>query len=108
MKFDYTETDVDGSFLDGEYGYIPGVEIDYRKSSADDSTVGFSFAYYSGEVDYDGALQSRDDPNIDGVPIQTDTDETVFVFTGYISQQIPQLDPRLSVYGTITYKQWNR
>jgi hypothetical protein len=111
MKFDYTETDVDGSFLDGEYGYIPGVEIDYRKSSADDSTVGFSFAFYSGEVDYDGALQDVSPPidtNIDGLAFKTDTDETVFAITGFFSRKTPQIDPHLSLFGKITYKQWSR
>lgn len=108
MKFDYTEKDTDGSFLDGEYGYIPGIGIDLQSPLAPGQAVGFAVELYSGTVNYDGAIQVPGDPNLDGLPIQSDTQETVSVLTGYFNTLISSGSPDLRLYGKFSYKRWQR
>jgi hypothetical protein len=70
MCFDYESTNVFGSTLDQETGYIPGFTVaalqPYRSIR---NTVEFSL--YGGDVDYDGQTQS-------GQPHQTTTEETIY------------------------------
>lgn len=108
MKFDYTERGEDGSFYDGEYGYIPGVELDFRKDQPNGSVLGFSFGYYNGTVDYDGAIQSQNNPNLDGLPFKSDTNEAVTTFMGYFSKPLSNSGTDLQIYGTFAYKIWER
>jgi hypothetical protein len=67
LAMDYTEYDSSGSFLDSEtsdYGDIAGFEIQYNYRFAngfaggDEDLIEFSFDYYNGKTDYNGALFS--------------------------------------------------
>ena len=111
MKFDYTEKDTDGTFFDGEYGYLPGVEINIQNKKSQGLMAGFAFGFFSGEVDYDGAIQDVEPPidaNIDGLPFQTNTNETITTFTGHLSTGIDTISPDLSLYGKLSFKRWER
>ena len=108
MNFDYEETDVDGSFLDGEYGNIPGFTVDYSRKLKSKAFARFSLEYYRGEVDYDGHLQDLSDPNVHMFPFKTQTEERIFTLSAYLSSQINKSNNPLSIYGSFSYKNWER
>jgi len=98
MNFDYEETDVSGSTLDQETGYIPGFTVaasqPYRSIH---NTVEFSL--YGGDVDYDGQTQA-------GQPHQTTTDETIYRLL-YELNWSPG-DSEGAFYGKAYWQQWDR
>ena len=108
MNFDYEETDTDGTFLDGEYGNIPGFTIDYSRKLQNKTLAKFSLEYYWGTVDYDGHLQSLTDPNVDMFPFKTRTEEKVLTLTAYLSSKLNKSENPLSIYGSFSYKNWER
>lgn len=110
MDFDYVETDVDGSFLDGESGVIPGIYIGFETQTAESEllTFGIAFEHYSGEVDYDGHIQTNPlNPRYEGLPLSTKTHENVNSIIVSLSRSFAQHRP-LSIYGTFTIKRWER
>jgi len=111
MNFEYVETADDGTFLDGEKGIIPGIRIELNVPMENQLNVGMVFEYFNGTVDYDGHLQSLEDPpdlNIDMLPFETETSETVISFSGYLSKQLSPTYPHLAFYGAFTIKAWER
>ena len=107
MSFNYEETDVDGSFLDGEHGDIPGVKLSIEELDQEYLfSLGLALEYYAGNVDYTGFIQSTN-IRYDGLPLSTTTDQIIFSFSTYIKKPILS-DPNLFVYGNLTYKKWER
>ena len=111
MNFDYEETDIDGTFLDGEYGDIYGFSIDYSRNLRNNMLARFSLEYFRGVVDYDGHLQSALDPpdlNVQMFPFKSETEETVLTLSAYLAGQIIPSIKGLSIYGKFSYKNWGR
>jgi len=111
MSFDYVETAEDGTFLDGEKGIIPGISIELKVPMENHINVGMTFEYFNGTVDYDGHVQSLENPpdlNIDMLPFKTETAESVFSFSGYLTKELSPTYPNLSLYGAFTIKSWER
>ena len=106
MNFDYVETDIDGTFLDGENGNIPGIYIGLDVQTHKFLTVGLAFEHFSGEVDYDGHIQSND-PRYDGLPLQSKTNQNITAITGSLRTLLDNDSP-LAFYGTFTIKRWER
>jgi hypothetical protein len=106
MNFDYVETDPDGQFLDGEYGNIPGVDIAWEVKTRESFSLGFEFALYSGEVDYDGHINSID-PAYDRLPLQSKTDQSVSSLAGVLRHPFSN-NPNLAFYGKLMLKRWER
>ena len=106
MNFDYVETDIDGTFLDGENGNIPGIYLGLDIQTSKLLTVGLAFEHYSGEVDYDGHIQSSD-PAYNGLPLQSKTDQNIIAITGSLRRSFENNTP-LAFYGTLTIKRWER
>ena len=98
MYFDYEETDVSGSSLNQETGFIPGLTVaasqPYRSIH---NTVEFSL--YGGDVDYDGETQA-------GQPHQTTTEETIYRLLYRLSWS-PE-DSEGAFYGKAYWQQWDR
>ncbi|WP_455209418.1 hypothetical protein [Kaarinaea lacus] len=106
MNFDYVETGPDGKFLDGEKGNIPGVLIGLELDTSGSMSFGFQFEHYSGEVDYDGHIQSTD-PAYDELPMQSKTDQSVTSFAGVLKHTLAD-NPNFAVYGMLILKRWER
>jgi hypothetical protein len=98
MYFDYEETDVFGSTLNQETGFMPGFTVaasePYRSLH---NTVEFSL--YGGDVDYDGQTQA-------GQPHQTTTEETIYRLLYKLSWS-PE-DTEGAFYGKAYWQQWDR
>ncbi len=108
MNFDYVETDVDGSFLDGEKGDIPGIFFGFETKSTELLTFGIAFERYKGEVDYEGHIQTNPlDLRYEGLPLSTKTDQNITSLIASLSYSLAQHRP-LSIYGTFTIKRWER
>jgi len=107
MNFHYEETGVDGSFLDGEYGDIPGVQLSIKRMDQESLfSVALALEYYAGNVDYTGFVQSTD-TRYDGLPLSTTTDQNVLSLSATIEKSFIH-SPYLSIYGKLTYKNWDR
>jgi len=107
MSFNYEETDVDGSFLDGEHGEIPGIKLSIEELDQEYMfSLGLALEYYAGNVDYTGFVQSTN-PRYDGLPLSTTTDQTIFSFSTYVKKPVFD-NPYFFVYGNVTYKKWER
>ena len=98
MHFDYEETDIAGSILNQETGYIPGLTLaashPYRSIY---NTVEFSV--YGGQVDYDGQTQT-------GQAHQTTTEQTIYRILYRLSWS-PQ-NTEGAFYGKAYWQQWDR
>ena len=115
MYFDYEETDVFGSSLNRETGFMPGFTVaasqPYRNTR-----ITVEFSLYDGDVDYDGKTQA-------GRPHQTTTEETIYrvlyrldwspmgttdVFYGkaYLQQWDRNIQPNDGVQGLFERYQW--
>ena len=98
MYFDYEETDLDGSTLNTETGFIPGVSV--AVSSPHRRIIhSLEFSLYSGDVNYDGQTQA-------GVPHQTTTEQTIYRLQYRFSGSLESTDADL--YGKIYWQQWDR
>jgi len=106
MNFDYVETSVDGSFLDGEHGDIPGIKLSIEANDDPAFTLGLALEYFAGNVDYDGQIGSFD-ARYNGLPLSTTTDQKIFSFSTFINQQVVY-SPNVFFYGNLTYKKWER
>jgi len=107
MRFDYEETDIDGAFLDGEYGEIPGVKLSIEEEDKERQfSLGLALEYYAGNVDYTGFIQSTN-ARYDGLPLSTTTDQKILSFSTYIKKSLFK-DPYFFVYGNLAYKNWER
>lgn len=102
LDFTYKEfDDTDGSILDREDGWIPGLVFGFREHRG--PWFGhFDASLHYGEVDYDGHTQ-------DGVPARTDTDERIvdasFRFGYWFGAEG---EPRIAPYGGFGYRHWRR
>ena len=96
LYFDYQEFSDTGTSLNHETGFIPGINLNYSKKNNN-----LGFIVYSGTIDYDGQTQS-------GSPHQTDTDETLYIFT--YRQLFPFNDglDKNNYYAEINYQFWER
>jgi hypothetical protein len=106
MNFDYVETDVDGGFLDGERGDIPGIKLGIDAKDSPFFTLGLVVEYFAGNVDYDGHIESLDS-RYDGLPLSTTTDQKIFSFSAALKQRVIN-DPEIFLYGNLSYKKWER
>ena len=98
MYFDYEETDLDGSRLNTETGFIPGASIAASGLHRGiDHAVEFSL--YGGDVNYDGQTQA-------GTPHQTTTEQTIYRLQYRFSGTLETTDADL--YGKIYWQQWDR
>jgi hypothetical protein len=98
MHFDYEETDLAGSTLNQETGYIPGFSIGASRPWLN-TGHSIEFSLYGGGVDYDGQTQG-------GQPHQTTTEQTIYRFL-YRLGWSPQ-DTDGGFYGEIYWQQWDR
>lgn len=98
MYFEYEETGDDGSRLNKETGYIPGVSVAasqlYRGI-----THNIEYSFYGGDVDYDGQTQT-------GIPHQTRTDQRIYRLQYRFSGSLESTDADL--YGKVYWQQWDR
>ena len=104
LRFDYAEY-LDGQFLDGETGLLPGFYTSYATDIGDQSYLKFAGTYHFGEVDYDGQTQGA------GIPIQSTSDadivDTYFVYGRWLNKRATTAFP-YSVYGGLGYRYWRR
>ncbi len=98
MYFDYEETDIDGSRLNTETGFIPGFSIAASRPSRS-ARHSLEFSLYGGDVNYDGQTQA-------GVPHQTTTEQTIYRLQYRVSSSLETTDADL--YGKIYWQQWDR
>jgi hypothetical protein len=98
MHFDYEETDLSGSTLNQETGFIPGITL-----AAIQPYFGiensFEFSMYGGQVDYDGQTQ-------DGQPHQTTTEQSIYRLLYKLSWS--PLSTEAAFYGKTYWQQWDR
>lgn len=76
LRFEYSEHDDRGAFLDGEHGWLPAVAGEVEVRSGGLFARG-SARLAQGSVTYHGQTQSPD-PTLDALPLRSDT-ETTFV-----------------------------
>ena len=102
MKFDYTEFDTNGAWLDDEIGVLPGLLLGgtlywthYYAS--------VEFNYFSSEVDYRGQTQSKD-PALSGLPINSRSDADIIDIKAIAGYQFSSLN----LYGGLGYYYWRR
>ena len=104
LSFDYAEY-LDGQFLDGETGLLPGFYASYAKDIGVQSYIKFAGTYHLGEVDYDGETQGA------GIPIQSTSDadivDTYFVYGRRLNNGAKTAFP-FGVYGGLGYRYWRR
>ena len=98
MYFDYEETDIFGSTLNQETGWIPGFTVAASQPyHSIRNTVEFSL--FGGTVDYDGRTQA-------GVPHQTTTEEIIYRIL-YLFSWSPESSEG-DFYGKAYWQQWDR
>ena len=98
MYFDYEETDINGSTLNQETGFIPGISV--AASRPYRSIVhSLEFSAYGGEVNYDGQTQA-------GQPHQTTTEQSIYRLQYRLSGSLENTDADL--YGKVYWQQWDR
>ena len=104
LRFDYAEY-LDGQFLDGETGLLPGFYTSYATDIGDQSYLRFAGTYRFGEVDYDGETQGA------GIPIQSTSDADIvdihFVYGRWLNKQATTAFP-YGLYGGLGYRYWRR
>ncbi len=107
MDFGYKEFDTDGTLLDREDGWLPGVSVGLVETRA--RWYGeLQAAVYGGGVTYKGQVQSRD-PTVDGQPIRSDTDQIVADGSFQLGHWFgPAARPRWAAYGGVGYRYWSR
>lgn len=71
ISFSYDEYDVDGRFLDGEQGIVPGLAAALEWDTGA-WVLRVTGSMHSGTVDYTGETQSSD-PTLDGLPVTSQT-----------------------------------
>lgn len=107
MDFGYKEFDTDGTLLDREDGWLPGLTLGVSETRG--RWYGqFDGALYGGGITYRGQVQSPD-PTLDGRPIRSNTDELVVdgaLQFGYLFGRPGQL--RWTAYGGLGYRHWRR
>jgi hypothetical protein len=98
MHFDYKETDLSGSTLNQETGFIPGFTLaaiqPYRRIENS-----FEFSMYDGQVDYDGRTQG-------GEPHRTTTEQNIYRLLYKLSWS--PLSTEATFYGKTYWQQWDR
>lgn len=102
LDFTYKEfDDTDGSILDREDGWIPGLVFGFREGR--DRWFGhLDASLHWGEVDYDGQTQ-------DGVKARTDTDERIFDVSYRVGYWFgPEQRPVAAPYAGLGYRHWRR
>lgn len=98
MHFDYTEFSFDGSVLDSETGWIPGIQLLLAQNLSHNLNIEFEASTYAGGVDYAGYTQS-------GLPHNTRTNEEVIrLGVRLVAPVLTNTD----IYLTTKYHQWDR
>jgi len=101
LGFHYREQAPDGSALDRERGALPGF-CAALSQSAGRLFVRMAGCYYHGTVSYDGHTQS-------GVPVSTDTDESLGDGRMEVGGRFGTPGARVyRVYGLVGYRRWDR
>lgn len=102
MHFDYREyRDNNGSLLDRENGYLPGVSFSLARPVNSWEVIG-RFSYYGGTIDYSGETQA-------GTPVQTSTSEKLTDLSLQLGKDVAFSDSALiKLYGGIGHRQWRR
>ncbi len=101
MHFDYREFKDNGSLMDREKGYLPG--IDAQLTHVDGPyAISAHAAYFSHVIDYAGET-------VNGVPISTSTSETLTEFSAQLSRQLSLGESMAgTLYGGLGYREWKR
>lgn len=104
LAFDYAEY-LDGQFLDGETGPLPGVYTSYTSEISDNSYLTFVGNYHSGQLDYKGETQGS------ALPIKSISDADIidanFVYGRWLGDLSKSAFPS-SLYGGLGYRYWRR
>ena len=98
MYFDYTEFDFNGSVLDKETGWIPGIQFQVAQDFTNQLSIELEISAYNGDANYAGHTQS-------GLPHHTQTNEEVIRLGAHI---IAPLYSNTNIYLATKYHQWNR
>lgn len=94
MYFNYEEFDDNKVTLDTEIGFIPGFSFNIQEKQ---NSIGVHI--FSGEVEYDGQTQS-------GIPVITDTDESLYYF--YFRHDIQNNNKSHNFFIGVNYNIWER
>jgi len=100
LHFNYEEFDQSGDTFNEEEGLIPGLALTASKTLGD-FTNSISFEGYGGTVDYDGMTQS-------GIPLETETNETIYRLFYRLDWSPKEYDNTISIYGKVAWQQWDR
>ena len=98
IHFDYTEFDFNGSVLDKETGWIPGIQFRLTQDFINQLNIELEISTYRGNVDYSGQTQT-------GLPHHTQTNEELFRLGAHL---IAPLSPNTNVYLATKYHRWDR
>jgi len=98
MHFDYTEFNFNGSVLDRETGWIPGIQFRLTQDLLNQLNIELEISTYGGNVDYSGQTQT-------GLPHHTQTNEKLLRFGAHL---IAALSPNTDIYLATKYHQWDR
>ena len=94
MYFNYDEFDDNKVTLDTEIGFIPGFSFNIQ-----DNHNSFGGHIFTGEVEYDGQTQA-------GVPVITDTDESLYYF--YFRHDFLTDNTSHNFFVGLNYQLWER
>ena len=104
LRFDYAEY-LDGQFLDGETGLLPGIYASYTLDISDKSYLSLVGSYYFGQLDYNGETQGS------GIPIESTSDadifDTNFVYGRWLDSGTKSAF-RYGIHGGLGYRYWRR
>ena len=104
LEFDYAEY-LDGQFLDGETGLLPGIYTNYTLDISDKSYLTLVGSYYFGQLDYNGETQGT------GIPIKSTSDANIidasFVYGQWLDSRAKSVF-RYGIYGGLGYRYWRR
>ncbi|MDH5387768.1 MAG: hypothetical protein OEY06_04905 [Gammaproteobacteria bacterium] len=98
MHFDYTEFSYNGTVLDRETGWVPGIQFQLAHDINDQLNIELGISTYGGNVDYAGHTQS-------GLPHNTRTNEGL---TRIDTRFIAPLLPDTNIYLATKFHQWDR
>ncbi len=102
MRFNYSEYDDNGTWLDSEYGVIPGIIIRNREKLSDSHWSEWEGRFHYSLIYYDGQTQS-------GIPLRTRSDALIMDIAGKYGIDFSNAYGRdMSLYFGLGYRYWLR